>query len=71
MELKQLTRQFIIDRGGEKITVEDPNPSYSIAEVAEFLGDQYPELINATFDGPKVTDNNLVYEISRTFGTKG
>lgn len=71
MELKQLTRQFIVDRGGEKITIEDPNPSYSLSEVAEFLSNDYPELLNARFEGPTTKDDKLTYELSKTFGTKG
>lgn len=71
MELKQLTRQFVINRGGEKVTIEDPNPSYSLAEVAEVLSDQYPEMLNAKFDSPKNEGDKLIYELSRSFGTKG
>lgn len=71
MEIKQLNRIFVINRGGEKVTISDPNPSYSLAEVSDILSDQYPEMINAKFDSPRNEGDNLVYEISRNYGTKG
>ena len=67
MKADILPRKFKFD--GQLI--DDPNPDYSLEQVSEFLGEQFPEIINAKFTGPKHENDTLVYEIGTVYGTKG
>jgi PRTRC genetic system protein C len=49
----------------------DPNPSLSLEEVKGIFSAAYPELTNATIDGPNVKGDRLQYTFVRTAGAKG
>lgn len=71
MEATQLKRQFILKNRDTDIIIPDPNPGYSIDQIAEFLAEDYPEITNAVFGQPTEKDGMLTYEIKSTYGTKG
>jgi PRTRC genetic system protein C len=71
MEATQLTRQFKLKNRDTDIMIPDPNPAYSLDQVAEFLSEDYPEVTNAVLGQPTEKDGMLTYEITSTFGTKG
>ena len=71
METLQLKRVFRLKKGTEEINLPDPNPDYTIEQVADILSGEYPEVINANFKGPKHEGDSLIYEISSTYGRKG
>lgn len=49
----------------------DPNPALSPEEVMNFYANQYPELTTSNVHGPKIENDNAVYEFKTTVGTKG
>lgn len=49
----------------------DPDPSMSPDEVMAFYSNQYPELTTSNVFGPKIENDNAVYEFKTTVGTKG
>lgn len=49
----------------------DPNPQMAPNEVAKFYSSQYPELVTASVDGPKIDGDKAVYSFSKNIGTKG
>jgi PRTRC genetic system protein C len=49
----------------------DPNPALSLEEVKGIFSAAYPELTNATIDGPNLKGNRLQYIFVRTAGAKG
>lgn len=49
----------------------DPNPSLSPEEVMAFYSNQYPELTTSNVFGPKIENDQAVYEFKTTVGTKG
>ena len=71
MSVTVLPRVFVIKKNDKEIEIGDPNPAYSIQEVAKFLSDQYPEALNGQFGGPEHKDDKLVYTLKTTYGTKG
>ena len=71
METIVLPRVFKLKKGSENIVIPDPNPDYTLSQVADVLSGQYPEVLNGNFQGPKHENDELVYEISTTYGTKG
>lgn len=52
-------------------TLSDPDPSMSPEEVMNFYSNQYPELTTSNVHGPKVENDQAVYEFKTTVGTKG
>lgn len=71
LEVTNLTRQFILKKGGKDIDLADPNGDLSPQEVMKFYSGQYPELTNATIEGPRVEGKKAVYTYKTTVGTKG
>jgi PRTRC genetic system protein C len=71
LEVTKLKRQFTFKKDGTLVTLEDPNPDFSVEEVMQFYGGQYPELTTATMDAPKVEGRTAVYSVKTTVGTKG
>lgn len=53
------------------ITLTDPNPNMSPDEVMAFYSNQYPELTTSNVFGPKIDNDEAVYEFKSTVGTKG
>ena len=52
-------------------TLPDPNPAFSPDEVMVFYSNQYPELTTSNVFGPKIENDQAVYEFRTTVGTKG
>lgn len=66
-----VTRVFKFKKGSDTLTLDDPNSSLSPEEVLSMYTNAHPELTTATVSGPKVEDENIVYEFTTTIGTKG
>ena len=71
MKATQLERQFVLKGKDGNIEIPDPNPSYSLEKVADFLSGDYPEITNGVFGQPTEKDGVLIYEITTSYGTKG
>jgi len=71
LEVTNLKREFKFKKDGTNVTLPDPNPDFTVEEVMQFYGGQYPELTTATLDGPKVEGKTAVYAVKTTVGTKG
>ncbi|MGP8437145.1 PRTRC system protein C [Paraburkholderia fungorum] len=67
MKTETLTREFRYN--GAKLA--DPSPAFSLAQVRDFYGNTYPEIVNAEIEGPEVVGNKNVFEFRRAVGTKG
>lgn len=55
----------------KKVELPDPNPTMSAEEVQKFYSGKYPELTNASINGPKVVGDTAEYIFATTVGTKG
>lgn len=71
IEVTNLKREFKFKKDGTPVTLPDPNPEFTVQEVMNFYGGQYPELTTATLEGPKVEGKSAVYTAKTTVGTKG
>lgn len=71
IEVTHLKREFTFKKDGTPVTLPDPNPEFTVEEVLQFYGNQYPELTTATLDGPKIEGKKAVYAVKTTVGTKG
>jgi PRTRC genetic system protein C len=66
-------RSFLV-KGKSKsddIKLADPNPNLSPEEVMKFYASEYPQLTSSNVAGPKIKDNQAVYEFQTVIGTKG
>lgn len=68
---KQLTREFVVESKGNKITLPDPDPNMSPDQVMTFYSNTYPELVTSSCHGPAYQDDKMVYSFKTTVGTKG
>lgn len=66
-----LNRRFTFKHGTETVTLTDPDLSMSPEAVMNFYANTYPELTTATANGPRIEDDEAVYEFRTTIGTKG
>lgn len=71
IEVTKLKREFQFKKDGDLVKLPDPNPQFTVDEVLQFYGNQYPELTTATLEGPKVEGSKAVYKVQTTVGTKG
>ncbi len=74
LEVKSAKRKFILEKSkGDKKNVElkDPHPDMSVDEVVKHHSRQYPELANATVDGPTMEGDTAVYKFGTVIGDKG
>jgi len=71
MEVTNLKRKFLFEKGNETVDLPDPNAEFSAEEVMQFYSTQYPQLTTSTVDGPKIQNDAAVYEFKTTVGTKG
>lgn len=69
LQITGLKRVFKLS--DKKTELTDPNPNMSIEEVQKFYSGKYPELTNATINGPKVIEDKAEYSFTATVGTKG
>jgi PRTRC genetic system protein C len=67
MKTETLTREFRYN--GAKLA--DPSPAFSLAQVRDFYGNTYPEIVNAEIEGSEVIGNKNVFTFRRAVGTKG
>ncbi len=66
-EIIRLSRKF---RYGA-LDLEDPGREMSPEEVKDFYANIYPELTQASIEGPEYQDDEERYEFRKTVGTKG
>jgi PRTRC genetic system protein C len=71
LEVSNLTRTFSFTKNGKEISLPDPNPEFSVAEVMKFYSGQYPELTNGFIEGPKVKNDKAVYSMTTKAGKLG
>jgi PRTRC genetic system protein C len=67
VEIVELKRVF---KHGD-INLEDPGTNMSKDEVLDFYSSQYPELTNSSVTGPKIENDEQIFEFSTSVGTKG
>lgn len=53
------------------LLLDDPNPNLSPEEVMAYYSNQYPELTTSNVFGPKIENEQAIYEFKTTVGTKG
>ena len=66
-----MKRVFILKKGNDTLTLEDPDSRMSLSEVTDFYSMNYPELTTATLQGPELEEDRAVYRFKTTIGTKG
>ena len=66
-----MPRRFSFKHGAETITLSDPDPAQSPEQIMNFYSNTYPELTTATVHGPKIENDEAVYEFKTTIGVKG
>ena len=71
LDIKGLKRVFILKKGNDTLTLEDPDSRMSLSEVTDFYSMNYPELPTATLHGPELEEDRAVYRFKTTKGTKG
>lgn len=71
LDIKGLKRVFILKKGNDTLTLEDPDSRMSLFEVTDFYSMNYPELTTATLHGPELEEDRAVYRFKTTIGTKG
>ena len=71
LDIKGLKRVFILKKGNDTLTLEDPDNRMSLSEVTDFYSMNYPELTTATLHGPELEEARAVYRFKTTIGTKG
>lgn len=69
LEIKGIEREFVIE--ADKITLPDPNPEMSTAQVQVYYSTMYPQLTTATLHGPEYVNDKNRYTFSTVIGTKG
>lgn len=67
LETTPLARKFRYN----SVDLPDPGAQYSPDEVRGFYAATFPEIVNATVEGPEKQDDALVYTFRRAVGTKG
>ena len=71
LDIKGLKRVFILKKGNDTLTLEDPDSRMSLSEVTDFYSMNYPELTTATLHAPELEEVRAVYRFKTTIGTKG
>ena len=71
LDIKGLKRVFILKKGNDTLTLEDPDSRMPLSEVTDFYSMNYPELTTATLQGPELEEDRAVYRFKTTIGTKG
>ncbi len=67
MEVQTSIREFKYNG----VALKDPGAQFTLEQVREFYSTLYPEIINASVEGPTAVGNKVVYEFRRAVGTKG
>jgi PRTRC genetic system protein C len=71
LEFTSMTRTFTFKKKDLEVKLDDPNPTWDAQQVLNFYTAQYPELNNATVEGPKVKGNQAHYTVSTKAGQLG
>ena len=71
LAINGLERLFTFKKGGETITLSDPNPSMTPEQVMNFYAGPYADLTTATDQGPEIQNDQSIYTFKTTLGTKG
>jgi|TARA_Y100000034_G_C6672209_1_gene295155 PRTRC genetic system protein C len=67
MKSEELKRIFI----HKETELDDPNINLNVNDVLDFYSGQYPELTNASVEGPEIKEDKIVYKFQSNIGTKG
>lgn len=67
MQVTTLEREFLFNNQ----PLPDPNPAFSLREVAEHFAVLYPELTSSNIEQLGVVDGKQQFKIARAVGTKG
>lgn len=71
LEITGHERVFKFKKDGKEVVLQDPNPKFNLEEVQKFYSGTYPEMTNATLEGPKVVGDKAEYKLTTVVGTKG
>jgi PRTRC genetic system protein C len=71
LQVKGLSRKFIYKARAGDIELADPNPEMEVKDVVNHYSGMYPELINCSVKGPKLTPDAQVFTFNSTVGVKG
>lgn len=71
LNITGLPRVFQFKKGGEKISLDDPNVGSTPEQVMNLYSNNYPELTTATLSGPKIKDGKAIYKFETVVGNKG
>lgn len=71
MLIATLTRVFILKEKDREITLNDPEPKWSVQAVLNFYSNNYPVLTTAKISQPKIKDDTIQYYFETVIGTKG
>lgn len=71
LQVTNLQRKFVMEKDGRDIELKDPGEHLSPEEVHKHYMPLYPELTNATLEGPKVEGGRAVYRVDSEAGTHG
>ncbi|ANF52939.1 PRTRC system protein C [Chryseobacterium glaciei] len=67
----QLDRVFVFKEKEQEITLNDPEPKWSVESVLNFYANTYPILTTAKISAPKIKDDKVQYQFESVIGTKG
>lgn len=67
----EITRQFLVEKGGKKISVKDPNPNLTLEEVKKYLSITYPEILNCSVGNPEIKNEVSTFTFKANVATKG
>ena len=67
IKIQSLSRVFAYG----SITLPDPGGNLVPEQVKEMFAAAYPELTNATVEGPETKGDKMIYTFRRAVGTKG
>ncbi len=67
----ELARVFILMDKGQKITLDDPEPRWSVDAVLNFYANIYPILTTSKISAPIIRDDKVEYVFESVMGTKG
>lgn len=71
LKITNITREFLFQKNGKEMPLNDPNPALSPADVMKFYAGIHPELTTGTVEGPKIEASKAKYEFKTSVGTKG
>lgn len=67
----QLERVFIFTDKEQEISLNDPEPKWSVQAVLNFYSNTYPILTTAKISAPIIRDDKVQYRFESVMGTKG